>query len=391
MTCAAEAARALGAGAPQEVLQMLQAAVTQLPEGDEEIQALVQVAQICSQLAQDEKFVAKLLSTSTKADFLSKLVSWAIATRTSIGLFSLYLSIIVNITRSEGHCNDVYMNAPRFTELLDIVLSKEREEQGKQGKQGGRPPQVAASASGSASESAAAQAGSPDSASAGSPGSPGFAGSANAGSAAPAPDLVSPSIYTFFLLNASVLSARRDVFGIFCENRDLFSDGCLEDRSLAPYILRNLFLQVRETSSCLDRLTQFIPDILRGLANERCLLERGPTPASPGLSREELAQLPESVREFLEAQRKAGSCKLHYEASRVQALSDCLMLFSSRQEGLRHLKAVKCYPILREAHQASVADAGSQDNPAADSLLTVIEAVLAKEDEGDDGGVDAAD
>lgn len=94
-----------------------------------------------------------------------------------------------------------------------------------------------------------------------------------------------------------------------------------------------------------------------------------------GLSAEEYAALPQKVREHI-----ANLSSLTFpDEKTLSNLSDCLLLYCHTGYGKESLQKLGSYPILRELHLSVVESLGDRCY-LADSLLTVIEGIIADKD-----------
>ncbi|EFO61470.1 Hypothetical protein GLP15_5082 [Giardia lamblia P15] len=152
-------------------------------------------------------------------------------------------------------------------------------------------------------------------------------------------------------------------------------------------LLHNMFLMLRpadqpatgpdqgadrdQTAAMLEPL---IEHILLALVCERSL-ETKVEPRGAGLTPEESAALPERVRAHM-----ASLSSLRFPSEETRAnLSDCLLLYCHTDYGKKSLQDLGAYPLLRELHLSIVESLGDRCY-LADSLLTVIEGIIAETD-----------
>ena len=144
-------------------------------------------------------------------------------------------------------------------------------------------------------------------------------------------------------------------------------------------LLHNVFLMLRppgDRAWAAAALEPLAEHVLLALVCERSLGART-EPRGPGLTPEERAALPARVRE-----RMAGpSARVLPGAEALANLSDCLLLLCHTARGRRTLQGLGTYPLLRELH-LSVVEALGDRGRLADSLLTVIEGLIAEDLDG---------
>ncbi|KAE8305954.1 hypothetical protein GL50803_00137679 [Giardia duodenalis] len=152
-------------------------------------------------------------------------------------------------------------------------------------------------------------------------------------------------------------------------------------------LLHNMFLMLRPAdqsatgsdqaenrAQTAEMLEPLVEHILLALVCERSL-ETKAEPRGAGLTPEEHAALPERIQAHM-----ASLSSLRFPSEETCAnLSDCLLLYCHTDHGKKSLQDLGAYPLLRELHLSTVESLGDRCY-LADSLLTVIEGIIAEPD-----------